>query len=304
MQSLCNSDYSVSKIDLLQLFRDESRKLISTLASNHKNDAKEITSNYNKQFLSLRDLWTSQYTEQAKKSGIGDATLINSVYMIYYCSLVVLLEIRNEVWPYEYMAFSRRIGELWDPFCQLCFKNIPDKIKIVEPPSFNDVKSKLKNNFNHTIDNFGITSAEKQYILEHYETIWSMVSDINLSLDLHFKKNSLQYNIDFKSGFGSNEKGNTHRLLMVASVYKHLGNNNCVLIVRANEDQNNHYFRTLKNSTIWEAYCGAEAYSKIKEYTNFDLKTWIDTNINWQEDLSSTMVKHLKDNDLIKYLSW
>ena len=40
--------------------------------------------------------------------------------MITYACYVVMLESRNEVWPYDYMAFSRRVGELWEPFCKLC----------------------------------------------------------------------------------------------------------------------------------------------------------------------------------------
>lgn len=37
--------------------------------------------------------------------------------VLQYCTSVVSLEYRHRVWPYEYMAFSRRVGELWEKFC-------------------------------------------------------------------------------------------------------------------------------------------------------------------------------------------
>ena len=79
--------------------------------------------------------------------------------------------------------------------------------------------------------------------------------------------------VDFKSGFSSNEKGNTNRLLLVATIYQSLGANyRCCLFVRTSEVGNNSYFQTLKSSGIWEAYCGSESYTKIKEYSGFDVE--------------------------------
>ena len=110
-----------------------------------------------------------------------------------------------------------------------------------------------------------------------------MSGEIQLELDLHFIFEGKKYVVDFKSGFGSNEKGNTNRLLLVASIYKNLSESyKCLLFVRAEE--NNSYFNTLKNSGIWEAYCGSEAYVKIREYSGYDLKSWIDTNMDWAND--------------------
>ncbi|AUO79553.1 hypothetical protein BSP10_150 [Bacillus phage BSP10] len=52
--------------------------------------------------------------------------------------------------------------------------------------------------------------------------MWELVvsGEIKLESDLHFEKDGVKYNVDFKSGFNSNEKGNTNRLLMVGSIYK------------------------------------------------------------------------------------
>lgn len=34
-----------------------------------------------------------------------------------------MIDFRNSIWSYDYMAFSRRIGEIWKPFCKLCFEH-------------------------------------------------------------------------------------------------------------------------------------------------------------------------------------
>lgn len=126
-----------------------------------------------------------------------------------------------------------------------------------------------------------------------------------LGLDLHFRIGRRRFNIDFKSGFGSNEKGNTNRLLLVATIYKNLEDNHtCVLLVRSQEDENNHYFQTLKNSSVWEAYCGAEAYRKVEEFTGFDLHEWVSENIEWGSDLDRETMKHFRESRLDQYLTW
>ena len=86
----------------------------------------------------------NEVTLSAQKDSWNNDTLLNNVLMITYCSYIVMIEYRNKVWPYEYMAFSRRIGELWDPFCQLCWiYNINPDINLITPPTFQDVKEKL-----------------------------------------------------------------------------------------------------------------------------------------------------------------
>ncbi len=77
-----------------------------------------------------------------------------------------------------------------------------------------------------------------------------------------------------------------------------------MLFVRAKEDENNHYLQTLKNSGIWDVYCGEETYEQIKNYSGFDLASWIVENIQWQNDLEQDTLAYFNENDLIKYLSW
>jgi poly(3-hydroxyalkanoate) synthetase len=130
-----------------------------------------------------------------------------------------------------------------------------------------------------------------------------MSGEIKLELDLHFIFEGKKYVVDFKSGFGSNEKGNVNRLLLVASIYHNLEDNyEPLLFVRAKE--NNNYFNTLRNSKIWSAFSGADTYEELQKYSGFDIKAWIVQNINWTEDLDKDFVKHLEENNLIQYLTW
>ena len=90
---------------------------------------------------------------------------------------------------------------------------------------------------------------------------------------------------------------------MVASIYQNLEENyKCMIFVRA--DDNNHYFQTLKNSGIWSAFSSNEAYNQMKIYSGFDLKNWIDTNVNWENDFKKETINYLKQNNLDQYLIW
>ena len=114
-----------------------------------------------------------------------------------------------------------------------------------------------------------------------------------------------KYVVDFKSGFGSNQKGNVNRLLLVATIYKNMEENyEPLLFVRAQEDSNNNYFRTLKNSGVWEAFCGESTYEKISEYSGYDLASWIKQNMDWMTDFNSATSNFLRENDLDKYVLW
>lgn len=170
---------------------------------------------------------------------------------------------------------------------------------------FSEVKKKLTDEIVDYINNLTISPEEKEELKKYYDKVWSLVTsgEIQLELDLHFISNGQKYVVDFKSGFGSNEKGNTNRLLLVASIYKNLSESyKCLLFVRAEE--NNSYFNTLKNSGIWEAFCGNEAYHKINEYSGYDLKKWISSNMDWTNDFNAETIAHFEEYRLLQYLLW
>lgn len=250
---------------------------------------------------------TFRIVEIAKRDAWDNHMLLNEILKLTYASYIVMLEYRNKVWKYEYMAFARRIGELWEPFCKLAF-NFPLKpLTLISPPNFNELQTKIKGNATEFIDGLYLNNDIKKELKRHYEIPWSMVDSggIKLGLDLHFEQKGIHYNCDFKSGFSSNEKGNTNRLLLVASIYAALGENEkTILFVRQPENENNHYLQTLKNSPYWEVYCADECYAVIREFTGFDMRKWLDDNVDWQNDISDEFRLHLQQNDLLKYLTW
>jgi hypothetical protein len=294
------------KIELLAYFRDRASEALTIIKSKFADtQADKRARAINESLNQSKSILITTILQQAEKEKWSNKEKLESILMVTYCNIVVMIESRNSVRPYEYMDFSRRVGELWDPFCKLCFYYPINDISLFIPPLFSDVKKKLTNEIVKYIDNLNISKEEKEELKTYYNKVWSLVTsgEIQLELDLHFSQKKQNFVVDFKSGFGSNEKGNTNRLLLVASIYQNLDENyKCLLLVRAEE--NNSYFNTLKNSGIWEAYCGNEAYQKIKTYSGYDLKLWTDTNINWANDFNTETIDHFAGNNLLQYLLW
>ncbi|UUF81123.1 hypothetical protein NO935_23325 (plasmid) [Xanthomonas oryzae pv. oryzae] len=236
--------------------------------------------------------------------------------LLAYCLDIVMLEHRQKVWSYEYMTFARRIGELWEPFCKIPINNSQKpEVSIYTPISFNDVKESMREKSRNYFSTLPITSIQKKHLYTLYDEVWSFIDSeaINLSLDQHVKLKSngqnIYYDIDYKSGFSSNEKGNTNRLLQVASIYKSLPDDHRpLLFVRQPEAENNHYAKRLKDSGLWKAYFGADTYKKIEELSGFPLRQWMGKHMDWANDITDEFHNYLlsgTDKDLMdKYLSW
>jgi hypothetical protein len=294
------------KIELLSYFRDRASEALTVIKSKFADTQSDKRArSINESLNQTKSTLITTILQQAEKEKWTNKEKLECILMVTYCNIVVMIECRNSVRPYEYMDFSRRVGELWDPFCKLCFYYPINDISLFIPPLFSEVKKRMTDEIADFIDNLTITDEEKQELKKYYDKVWSLVSsgEIQLELDLHFLHNDQKYVVDFKSGFGSNEKGNTNRLLLVATIYQNLDENyKCLLFVRAEE--NNSYFNTLKNSGIWEAYCGNEAYEKIKTHSGYDLKLWTDTNIDWANDFNVETIAHFTDSNLLQYLLW
>jgi hypothetical protein len=298
------------KNEVLSYMRDRAEESYGEIIRTFgESEYKKRASGINKKIIATTQGVKSIIFQRASSQNWEKEEVLKNILIVTYSSYVIMIEFRNRAWPYEYMAFSRRIGELWEPFCKLCFDYpIREDVELYEAPLFSEVKEKLQEEIRVYINSLNINDDEKNNLLEYYDKVWSLVTsgEIKLELDLHFKVGSKKYNIDFKSGFQSNEKGNTNRLLLVASIYKNIigGDNECMLFVRADEDENNHYLQTLKKSDIWSVFCGEETYQQISEYSGFDLAKWIQENIDWSNDLADETIQHLRDNDLEKYLTW
>jgi len=295
-----------NKTELLAYFRDRASEFLTNIKQEYaETQSGKRASAINECLNETKNKLITTILQQAEKENWTHQEKLECLLMITYCNIVVMIESRNSVRPYEYMDFSRRVGELWDPFCKLCFYYPVNDVSLFIPPLFSEVKKKLTDEIVDYINNLNISPEEKEELKKYYEKVWSLVTsgEIQLELDLHFISQGQKYVVDFKSGFGSNEKGNTNRLLLVASIYKNLTENyKCLLFVRAEE--NNSYFNTLKNSGIWEAYCGNEAYGKIREYSGYNLKSWIDTNMDWANDFKPETIAHFEELNLLQYLLW
>ena len=291
---------------LLNYFRSRSEEFLCDVKLTF-GDAqfKEQASAINKSMIETKNNLIAALLQKAHAEIWTNKEILDCILMITYANYIVMLEARNDVWQYEYMTFSRRIGEFWEPFCKLCFNYPVKNVSLFVPPLFSEVKQKLSTEIETYIERLEISVEEKAQLKKYYHKVWGLVTsgEIKLELDLHFELNNQKFVVDFKSGFGSNEKGNTNRLLLVASIYQNLEENyKCVIFVRASD--NNHYFQTLKNSGIWEAYSGNDAYDKMKEYSGFDVKSWITDNIDWENDFKVETMQYLKDNNLTQYLIW
>lgn len=301
----------MNKEDYLNYFESKINEFISLEKFNISSDKKV----YKKQTQKIGK-FINDVRKKAEKEVFDDETLeksriIDKLLMIQYVSYVVSLEYRNKFWPYDNMSFSRRVGEFWEPLCDIPFENSLKKLTMFKPKRFLDVEKKQKETMKSLLNGLSISKAEKNDIFSRYLDVWKYINSesIQLPLDLHFKQGEKYYDVDYKSGFSSNEKGNTNRLLMVAeinlSLQKLFGEEHeNILLVRQKEYENNHYLETLKNSGKWNVFCGEDAYEKIYEFTGYNLKNWINSNIDWENDLSGKFYSYLESKDLIRYLQW
>lgn len=299
----------INKSYLLEYFRHGAEEMQETIKNSYgQNQYKERASEINKLLKESRESIVEYIGERSKAENWSRAETIDSVLMSTYTSYVVMIDFRNKIWPYDYMTFSRRIGELWEPFCALAWEHpVNTEISFTSPPLFSDVKKKLKSEIHDFTGTLKTSKIEKEALASYYEKVWTLVTsgEIKLELDLHFTDGKTNFNVDFKSGFSSNEKGNTNRLLLVASIYKIIEDSHkCEIYVRAEEESNNHYLQTLKNSGLWSVYCGAEGYERMEEHTGFGMKNWIERNISWEDDFDPKTVIHLQKNNLGAYLKW
>jgi len=209
----------------LAYFRERGAETLATLqreigARNYK----DLASAINKASTETLRHVTSMIESAAQNGSWSASDKLEAVLAATYASYVVMLEFRNQVWPYEYMAFSRRIGELWESFVRTAFDAAPSGLNYFVPPLFSAVRAGLRQELSQYIDGLPLSDLQKQELLRYYAKVWLLVDsgEINLELDLHFSLNGQRFNVDLKSGFGSNEKGNTNRLLMVATIYRNL----------------------------------------------------------------------------------
>jgi hypothetical protein len=267
-------------------------KAIAARSESHQNKAKQV----NKLISDMQDVLARQMTISGNQQEKQQALLV-----IQYCTSVISLEYRHMVWPYEYMALSRRVGELWERFCRAAWDQ-PSRqnVERMEAPSFASVGDALRNRLEGSLKEESKNSA-----LPDIETLFQLVGEINMKEDEMFTLDGTPHIIDFKSGFGSNEKGNTLRLQTVGHAYK-LWNPETRLLLLVRQEQNNNYLNVIKRSGLWDVRCGDAAYAAIDELTGSNVQALRSQVIDFQSDLSDAFWNDLSSHlsDLTSYLQW
>lgn len=284
-----------TKKDILKQFENALTKVsadISRATLSKEEKARQINASANEIRSRLK----------ASAGGLPAGDQANYALVLQYCFSVASLEYRHAVWPYEYMAFSRRVGELWEGFCSAAWDHPSRRgVKRIPTPSFGSIKKILSARIDANIGSHG----KRTDILEDVSTLFEIIGDINMKEDEVFSVNEVPHVIDFKSGFGSNEKGNMLRLQTVGRAYR-LWDHRTKLFLLVRQKNNNNYLNVLRRAGLWTVLTGEEAYSMISELTGADINLVREEVIDWQADLSREMRDYLRDQprDLSGYLDW
>ena len=238
----------------------------------------------------------------AKIQQLPIATRTDHSLVLQYCFSVASIEYRHKVWQYEYMAFSRRVGELWEAFCSAAW-DFPNRqgVKRLTIPTFAAVRQTLQTRLQKNIG----AHQNKAEISTDIDILFEIIGEINMIEDEVFSVDNIPHVIDFKSGFGSNEKGNMLRLQTVGKAYR-IWNHQTRLMLLVRQDQNNNYLKVLKRTGLWEVHTGANAYRQISDLTGANVEEIRKHIIDWPGDLSQDFYRFLKGQrtDLTSYLVW
>ena len=219
--------------------------------------------------------------------------------VLQYCVSVAYFEYRHAVWPYEYMTLSRRVGELWEKFCSSAW-DFPARsdVKRISPPSFEHVLDQIRESLlRATKDNRAITVARI------FDDLRDVIGVVNMKEDEVFTVGDTPFVIDFKSGFGSNEKGNMLRIRAIGKAYR-LWNSEVCLLLLVRQESNNNYLNVIEREELWEVYCGSKAYAMIDRLTGSNIE-WIRKNIiDFRGDLSQNLWNDFEAAELTDYLRW
>ena len=144
------------KTELLSYFRDRASEALTAIKTKFaETQADKRARAINESLNQSKSVLITTLLQKAENENWPNIDKLECILMITYCNIVVMIESRNSVRQYEYMDFSRRVGELWDPFCKLCFYYPINNLSLFIPPLFSEVKKKLsdylfekhKNNF-------------------------------------------------------------------------------------------------------------------------------------------------------------
>ncbi len=160
------------KAKLLRYFRERGEERLSGLRreignSNYKKLASAANTAVGKSLEAFREVIVTQ----SESENWADDERLRAILTSTYCAQVTMLDLRNQVWPYEYMAFSRRIGELWERFVHIPFSYaVTDVIPFI-PPLFSEVRGNLRKDLEDCIQELPLSDEQQSDLLEYYEKV-------------------------------------------------------------------------------------------------------------------------------------
>lgn len=222
--------------------------------------------------------------------------------VLEYCIAVVSLEYRNMLWPYDYMSLSRRVGELWERTCRAPwdFPTSPN-LRSMTPPDFDAICADIRGKFQA----LAMPGMEAQ-MDEMVSQVMDLIGQVNMKSDGVHLYEGTPLVVDFKSGFGSNEKGNTERLQRVGRAYRIWKPETRLLLLVRQSDHNNNYLKTLEDGDDWEVLHGGDAYRAMQNITGTDVSSTLEQIATFRDDLTPRFWERLRatKQDLERYLDW
>jgi hypothetical protein len=228
----------------------------------------------------------------------------NSILRIVleYCIAVVSLEYRNMLWPYDYMSLSRRVGELWERTCRAAW-DFPasDRLGPMTPPDFNAIRADIREKF-QALAMPGMEAQMDKMVSQ----VMGLIGQVNMKSDGVHLHDGMPLVVDFKSGFGSNEKGNTERLQRVGRAYRLWKPETRLLLLVRQSDHNNNYLKTLEDGDDWEVLHSGDAYRAMHAITGTDIDSTLRQIATFRNDLTPRFWERLRatKQDLERYLDW
>ena len=147
------------KQDLLAYFQARGEESLDDVSQQFAvSEPKCRASAINRAVRGTREQLTSTIVQKARREGWDNQAVLKCILMTTYASYVSMLDLRNSVWAYEYMAFSRRIGELWEPFCALCFQYPQTDLSLFVAPLFAEVRQMMTTEIEEYIESLPLAA--------------------------------------------------------------------------------------------------------------------------------------------------
>lgn len=161
------SELRSKKPELVEKFREHAH---NTISAANTSDPKKLAGVSNKAHSDLLALELSKLDAASKEDRPYESLLV------HYCYILSMLETRQRVWAYDYMAFSRRIGEIWELFCANCWENPLATTSIIQPPKISELHGKV----GMEIKNLNLEGDAAEVVNRTIGTLSGLLGRINL----------------------------------------------------------------------------------------------------------------------------